>query len=144
MEITFSLPHVFHPAASQAEEATALQLCLEFLISVDRAFLRLHPQKSLYRSGVVYGRTQEWDTVPAVMARGYADCKSLSAWRIAELRERGVECRPVFRWVRRRDGHKDFHILVAVDRKGRTEPLWEDPSKILGMGSNENVWFNRK
>ncbi len=143
MEITFSFPHVFHPTASQAEEATVLCLCLEFLISVNRAYLRNHPQKSLYRSGVVYGRTQEWDTIPAVIERGYGDCKSLSAWRIAELRERNVECRPVFRWVRRRDGHKDFHILVAVDRSGKTEPLWEDPSKTLGMGTNENSWFKR-
>lgn len=141
MEITFSFPHVFHSTASRAEEAVALQICLEFLVSMNRAYLRHHSPKSLYRSGVVYGRTQEWDSIPAVIERGYGDCKSLTAWRIAELRERKVECRPVFRWVQRRDGRKDFHILVAVDSKGKSEPLWEDPSKQLGMGQSESRWF---
>lgn len=144
MEITFSFPHVFGPTASKAEEAVSLQLLLEFLVSMNRAYLRHHSQRSLYRSGVVYGRTQEWDSIPAVIERGYGDCKSLTAWRIAELRERRVECRPVFRWMPRRDGHKDFHILVAVDRSGKTEPLWEDPSKALGMGRNENAWFRQR
>lgn len=133
MEITISVPHVFHPKASQAEDATALMLLLECLIGLNRAYLRDHPTKGLYRSGVVYGRTEEWDSIPAVKRRGFADCKSLSAWRIAELREQGVECRPVFRWVRRRNGSKGFHILVAAVRTGRT--VWEDPSKTLGMGS---------
>lgn len=141
MDITFSFPHVFHRTASQAEEAVALNLCLEFLIEINRAYLRDHPAKSLYRSGVVYGRTDEWDSIPAVIQRGYGDCKSLTAWRIAELRERGEECRPVFRWVRRRNGSKGFHILVAIAHKGSSEPLWEDPSKTLGMGSNENRWL---
>lgn len=140
MEITFSFPHVFHSTASQAAEAVALNLCLEFLVGINRAYLRDHSTKSLYRSGVVYGRTVEWDSIPAVIQRGYGDCKSLSAWRIAELRESGSECRPTFRWVRRRNGKKDFHILVAVARQGGS-PLWEDPSKTLGMGANENRWF---
>lgn len=138
MEITLSLPHVFHPRASQAADAVALGLLLELLIGIDRAYLRDHPTKSLYRSGVVYGRTVEWDSIPAVVERGYGDCKSLSAWRVAELREKGTECRPVFRWMRRRDGHKDFHILIAVARKGGGS-VWEDPSKTLGMGARENA-----
>lgn len=142
MDITFSFPHVFSPTASKADEAVALQIMLEFLISMNRAYLRRHSQKSLYSSGVVYGRTTEWDSIPAVIARGFADCKSLSAWRIAELRERGTECRPVFRWMPRKGGHKDFHILVAVNA-GNGEALWEDPSKKCGMGRNENAFFRR-
>jgi hypothetical protein len=140
MEITFSLPHVFHPSASKTEESVALALCLEFLIGINRAYLRDHPTKSLYRSGVVYGRTVEWDSIPAVIQRGYGDCKSLSAWRIAELREEGVECRPVFRWIRRQNGRKDFHILVAVARKSNSHGVWEDPSKTLGMGIINKRW----
>lgn len=141
MDITFSFPHVFSPTAEKADEAVALQIMLEFLISMNRAYLRRHSHKSLYSSGVVYGRTTEWDSIPAVVDRGFGDCKSLSAWRIAELRESGVECRPVFRWMPRRGGFKDFHILVAVDRG--SGPLWEDPSKRLGMGRNENAHFRR-
>lgn len=141
MEITFSLPHVFHRSASPAEDAVALGVLLEALVAIDRAYLRGHPTKSLYRSGVAYGRTQEWDTIPAVLRRGYGDCKSLAAWRIAELREGGAECRAVFRWVRRRSGGgKDFHILVGVARRGKGEPIWEDPSKALGMG-DERKWY---
>jgi len=140
MEITFSLPHVFHPSASQVEEAEVLHLLLESLVAVNRAYLRHHATKSLYSSGVVYGRTVEWDSIPAVRHRGYGDCKSLTAWRIAELRERGIECKPVFRWVKRRSGRKDFHILVAAAR-GKGD-VWEDPSKTLGMG-NERRWFRR-
>lgn len=141
MEITFSVPHVFHDSASQAEEAEVLQVLLEALVAVNRVHLRHHARKSLYRSGVVYGRTTEWDAIPALYERGYGDCKSLSAARIAELREQKVECRPVFRFVRRRDGHKDFHILVALVNRPRS--MWEDPSKILGMGKDENRWFRR-
>lgn len=138
MEIVISLPHVFHSSASQVEEAEALMLLLEALVALDRTYLRHHAVKGLYRSGVVYGRTVEWDTIPAVLQRGYGDCKSLTAWRIAELRERGIECRPVFRWVRRKNGRKDFHILVATQRG--VGDVWEDPSKTLGM-DDERKWF---
>ena len=137
MDIQFSLPHVFSPRSSQAEDAAVLRILLESLVAVNRVYVRSHPVKSLYRSGVVYGRTRVWEPIPAMYRRGFGDCKSLTAARIAELREAGVDCRPVFRFRSRSDGYKDYHILVLKnDVEGK---LWEDPSKILGMGRNENA-----
>lgn len=137
MQITFDLPHVFFPGSDSEENAYALRALLDCLISLNRAYLRNHAVPALYQSGVVYGRTQVWDTIPALYQRGFGDCKSLSAALIAQYREAGKECRPVFRWVEKRNGVKDFHILVQVGR------VFEDPSKVLGMGQNENAHFNR-
>lgn len=140
MQITFSLPHVFHPSASQAENAEVLRVMLESLIAVNRVYLRSHSVPSLYRSGVVYGRTATWDSIPALYHRGSGDCKSLSAARIAELREQGKKAAPVFRFVTRSNGHRDFHILVQKGLNDGPE-LWEDPSKVCGMGRDENAHF---
>jgi hypothetical protein len=84
---------------------------------------------------VKYGRTKVWDSIPALYARGYGDCKSLTAAYIAEYRLGGVACEPVFRFVRNKDKSKDFHILVQ-EYSG-----FEDPSKRLGMGAAENARF---
>lgn len=134
MQIVFDLPHVFYPGSSDEDNAFALRGMLEHLIYQNQAFLRAHNVPSLYRSGVRYGRTKVWDTIPALYKKGFGDCKSLSAALIAEYRMQGRKARPVFRWVRRPDGTgvTDFHILVATDRG------FEDPSKRLGMGQNEN------
>jgi hypothetical protein len=83
---------------------------------------------------VVYGRTKLWEPIPALYQRGYGDCKSLTAALIAQYRKKRIACEPVFRWVRKpeRQGETDYHILVHTD-KG-----FEDPSKVLGMGADEN------
>jgi len=143
MQITFNLPHVFYPGASSEDNARVLMILLDSLISINQAYLRNHAAKDLYSSGVVYGRTQIWDTIPALYQRGYGDCKSLTAAYIAQQRRKGIECEPVFRWKRvgphsKRAGNTDYHILV------QTEKGFEDPSKVLGMGANENAWFNHK
>lgn len=138
MDITFCLDHVFYPDASKAEEAEALRVLLDALIRINLSFLRHHPDtKPLYKAGVVYGRTEIWDPIPALYARRYGDCKSLSAARIAELVNSGVDAQPSFRWNPRPNGAKDFHILV------QTYAGFEDPSRKLGMGKNENAHFIR-
>jgi hypothetical protein len=141
VNIEFNVPHVFSNRSSRTEDAEVLRVLLESLIAVNRVFVRHHTVKSLYRSGVVYGRTREWDSIPALMVRGYGDCKSVTAWRIAELREAGITATPVFRFMLRDNGFKDFHILVKIiDKNNKT--IWEDPSKALGMGQNENAHFS--
>lgn len=136
MNITFGLPHLFSTSSNEVEDAAVLCELVEALARIDQLYLRHHPRTpSIYKSGIVYGRTQDWITIPACIDRGYADCKSVTAWRLAELRMRGLSARPVHRWVRRTDGAKDYHILVQHPDK------WEDPSKILGMGKNENAYF---
>jgi len=140
MQICINLPHVFHPGASQAENATVLRILLEAVIAINTSFLQYHPDtKDLYTSGVYYKRTKIWEPIPALYARGYGDCKSLTAALIAQYRKAGIECRPVFRWKRasriERAGNVDYHILV------QTAKGFEDPSKVLGMGRDENAHF---
>lgn len=135
--ISFRFPHVFNPASSQVENARALQILLEALISLNMAYLEHHTVPTLYKSGVVYGRTNEWDTIPALYERGFGDCKSLTAAQVAEYRRAGLQAFPVFRFIpRRSDGGLNFHILT------QTATRFEDPSKVLGMGADENARFS--
>lgn len=144
MQITFNLPHVFRPPRRASElnqlhidNAYALRALLDCLVNLNLAHLRYHSCKPLYQSGVVYGRTVWWEPIPALYMRQYGDCKSLATALIAEYRMSGIAANPVFRWVRNGgDGH-DFHILVQTDSG------YEDPSKVLGMGKDENAHFYR-
>jgi hypothetical protein len=133
MRFTFDFPHVFTPESDRRENALVLEYNLEFLIGQNRLFLQFHRVPELYRSGVKYERTVIWDSIPALYARQGGDCKSLTAARIAELRQRGIKVRPVFRWVKNDAGDDDYHILVLHENGS-----FEDPSKVLGMGRNEN------
>jgi hypothetical protein len=138
MQITYNLPHVFFQGASQVENAQVLRILLDALIDLNLAYLKNHAAPSLYQSGVVYGRTQIWEPIPALYSRGYGDCKSLSAALIAEYRRKGIECQPVFRWIKNpKNTGTNYHILV------QTAKGFEDPSKVLGMGRNENAHFHR-
>jgi hypothetical protein len=138
MQITFDMPHVFSSRSNSEENAYALRALLDCLIALNMAFLRTHRVLPLYQSGVRYDRTTVWDTIPALYARRYGDCKSLSAALIAEYRTHGMKASPVFRFNPRNDGSGalDFHILVQLG-----DGSFEDPSKRLGMGQNENAWF---
>lgn len=138
MIIPFSLSYVFHPGASQVDNAYALKTLLECLILLNQNFLRAHPALPLYQSGVRYGRTVNWDSIPDLYAKGYGDCKSLTAALVAEYRMKHIEAKPVFRWVRGADGVSDYHILV------QTAAGFEDPSRVLGMGKDENAYFQRR
>lgn len=132
MRISLDIGGVFYPGAPDEDNAIALQALLEALISVNRVYLRRFRGRvpKLYDAGVVYRRTQVWDSVPDLIARRYGDCKSLTAMRVAELREDGENAKPVFRFARNPyTGAKDFHILVQ-----RGNGQYEDPSARLGMG----------
>lgn len=136
MQITFNLPHVFNPDSPSVSNGRALRRLLDCLVNINLDYLVENPNTpALYRSGVIYERTSWWEPIPAVIARGGGDCKSLATWRLAELRNKGIPAKTVFRWNQRADGQKDFHILIMTS-KG-----WEDPSKILGMGKNETQVF---
>lgn len=137
MLISFNMPFVFYPGASQEDNAIVLRTSLEYLIRLNQIYLRNHTVPGLYRSGVVYGRTTTWDSIPALYSKRYGDCKSLSAALIAQYRKNGVQAKPVFRFVTNKDGSTDFHILV------QTKTGFEDPSKALGMGADENKWFGK-
>lgn len=131
MIVTFPLPHVFTPGSSALENAKVLKQLMQNLVALDEIYLQHHAAPQLYASRIVYGRTNEWEAIPAVLARGHADCKSLAAWRVAELRKAGERAEIEFRWRERPNGVRDYHILV-IRPSGR-----EDPSKVLGMGTDE-------
>jgi hypothetical protein len=136
MRITYSIAFAFNPDSHPVVNARVLPVLLETLIAVDRVYLRSskeagHAVPALYRSGVVYGRTRTWDSIPDVQAKKFGDCKSLVAWFCAEEREAGRTAKPVFRWIRNpNNGTRDFHIL-ALTPKG-----FRDPSKTLGMNDH--------
>lgn len=128
MIIPIGLEFAFYPGSDHEINAKVLRATLLYLIAIDRIYLRHNPGTvPLYRSGVVYGRTEVWCSIPDVMSLGYGDCKSLTAWLIAERMEQGLQCNPVFRFIEKPNGQLAYHILV------QTPEGFEDPSKFLGM-----------
>jgi hypothetical protein len=138
-QLVFALPHVFQPGSDLGENAAALEPLLECLCDIDLAYRVSHPNRVfLYDSPVYYERTVVWDSTPALYARGYGDCKSLTATRVSEYRAAGQEARPVFRFLppdQTPKGQFQYHILVLGPYG------WEDPSKIKGMSKNEAAYF---
>ena len=136
MQITIDLPHVFNAHASPRDNAPALRAILDCMVTCNLDFLRRYPDTPvLYRAGIRYGRTTIWDSIPALYDRQYGDCKSLATALIAEYLNKGKQAVPCFRWARKPVGGMDFHILV------QTKLGFEDPSRVLGMGWDENEWF---
>lgn len=116
--------------ALNTQEASAVVKALaDALTASNVGYLRAHPNTpALYDSGVYYcqderGRERQWWDIPMVLANHCADCKSLAAWRAAELINMGYAAEPV---VTTSDGSL-FHVVV---RLGNTI---EDPSALLGM-----------
>ena len=86
----------------------------------------------LYKSGVYYHHElgpERWWTIQDVLRHGWADCKSLAAYRAAELRERGIDATAV-------PIQKSAHLVHVVVRlpSGKCE----DPSRVLGMGGSQD------
>lgn len=140
MQITFDLPHVYRLGSNQVDDSQTLKVLMEALIGLNLVYLQNMKRRGkrvlpLYQSGVRYGRTEVWDTIPALYARGYGDCKSLTAAYVAEQRFAGNESDPVHRWIPYPNRPNDYHILVSTP-KG-----FEDPSRVLGMGNNESTYF---
>ncbi len=136
---TFDLPSLFCAESTPVQDGNALQVLLKGLTDLNRAYLRNHVVPDLSDSNVVYGRTDIWDTIPALYSlkdtadgpRAFGDCKSLTACRVAQYEKRGIPCSAVFRWIRTPQRTKDYHILVLTGNG------FEDPSKEKGMGTNE-------
>lgn len=139
MDLQFDFPHVFNPDSNAAENAEVLAQILEHWTRINMLYLRRHPdaptmQQAIASRRAVYFRTTVWDCLPGILAKGGGDCKSLAPAHAASRRVRdGMQARCVFRWIQRKDGKRDFHILVET-------PLgWEDPSRWAGMGTQENA-----
>lgn len=114
-----------------------LEILCDALTRLDVNFLAVHPRAPrLYESGVRYQawpNTEFWLSVPWALAFRDAglgvDCKTLAAWRAAELRvrdgDRGARC--VF------TRHVAGAQVVYHVRVQKTDGSIEDPSALLGM-----------
>jgi hypothetical protein len=135
--VVFGIDDAFHLHSSKTANAIALRALLDCLIELDSICLDAYPTlPPLYQSGVVYHlmpSAAPWDTTPTMIHRGFTDCKSLVASRIAELRRMGQIAIPVFRNIK--DGWGTmFHILI-LHGNGQ----WECPSRLLGMTTPQEL-----
>ena len=134
MLITMNVPGTFSAQSDIDETAEVIKAALDCMVTLNRNYLRRHPTPHIYESRIKYGRTTSWLTVPAMLETGIADCKSLAPWLVAYYRNKGQNAKTVFRYrPNPRTGFYDYHILVDGPNG------WEDPSRILGMGKNENT-----
>jgi hypothetical protein len=135
--VVFGIDAAFHPRASIEQNAKALWALLNCLIDLNVICLDACPAlPRLYDTRVFYHlmpTMAAWETTPTLFRRGFGDCKSLVAARIAELRKNGHTAMPVFRNVK--DGWGTmFHILI-LHGDGR----WECPSRLLGMETAQEM-----
>ena len=115
------------PGRDELPREQALESLLTGLVRLNLTIMKRREVPPLYKSGVFYCRDRaKWRNALAVIAAGCADCKSLSAYRAAEIIHRGGKARVVVQ----RTGRNTLHARVL--HNGRIE----DPSKRLGMGSN--------
>lgn len=139
---------IFTEDYSRAASERSLDRRLEMLVQDDVDYLREHPDAPRLRdSGVRYyhdgrgwpgGLVDEWLDIPEALREGVADCKTLAAWRVAELRvsgeDPGARCAKRFAEVPDPDVGTLLLYHVIVQRSdGRTE----DPSREHGMNVDE-------
>jgi hypothetical protein len=141
MLIPYNISHAFYPGADKTLNARTLRVLMRNLVELNLVYLEEAPRLGivvppLYASGVVYDRTVWWEPIAALYERGFGDCKSLTGAWVAQQLMRGVKCEPVHRWVENDDGTTEYHILVHCGNG-----VFEDPSKVLGMGDNEVAKF---
>jgi hypothetical protein len=114
------------------------------LVRQNVRYLERYQAPELYASGVWYQPdeltcdaaericAENWLPIPYVIERARmgdgSDCKCLAAWRVAELRMRGVDARPRVLRQASRLGRPLYHVDVALPNERS-----EDPSRILGM-----------
>jgi len=144
-QVAFQLGKAFSPGSSPRENARKLYALLGCLKAINLAYIQRRGLVGVdaygsvvptYDTPVYYDRTIVWDSIPALQARGYGDCKSLACAIGAEYEYRGYKTMPVHRYVRAEDsdtGQMQYHILVLGPYG------FEDMSKVKGMGYHENA-----
>lgn len=112
----------------------ALMGMLEGLIAVNYQYLEEYPNTPLlyqaFPSYIIKPRpfqVDSWQDIPTTLTRRTGDCKDFAAWRVAELRRRGVPDVSAAIKVSQIGDLLIYHIPVRIGTE------WEDPSKILGM-----------
>lgn len=110
---------------------------LECLTLLNLDYLAKHPDTiAVYESGIEYVRDEigreRWRSIPYILIDSSADCKSLVAWRVAELRMKGEKAQCGVRAEPMPGGWMLYHVFVK-----RANGSIEDPSAILGMNWGE-------
>lgn len=113
------------PERGDFDRAAALEAVLTGLVALNVALMTRYRLPPLYKSGVRYAVAPGfWRHALDVLEQRQADCKSLSAYRAAELIRRGRDAKVVVH----RTGPHTLHARVLVDGT-----RIEDPSLRLGM-----------
>ena len=74
-------------------------------------------------------RRENWQAALETAVRGYGDCEDLSAYRVAELRAKGILAFPVVKQV----SPTLRHVMVRYLDPRTQQWVSEDPSRKLGM-----------
>lgn len=133
---------IFTPDWSRRASEQVLHIHLDSLVAIDLLWLRLNPKTPRLKDAAVRyyheGIKEEWFSVDAALHDGVADCKGLSAWRVAELHATGEDpqahCTLRFAEVYDPAVGNILMYHVVVKRGDRTI---EDPSRDKGMGGTE-------
>lgn len=120
-------------------DGPVLGILLEAWVQVDSLWLAEHPETPpIYECGLKYiadplGVWEEWLSIPFAILKGGIDCKSLAAWRVAELRAGHEAAACEFT-----QAGDLFHVFVV-----RGDGSFEDPSTLLGMAyPKQFVWYH--
>jgi hypothetical protein len=135
-------------ALPQSEQKKLVAAFIEVQIEINRRYLRANPRtKLIYNSGVRYKQDpisctvlnpqygkreracEEFVDIPTMLERGFADCKSLTAWRIAELRESGDNAQIAIERISIPAQDVILYHITLQHANGNDE----DPSVRLGM-----------
>lgn len=121
---------VFETGVDRPRGEAFIKRLLVFLVRCNLDDFTLRRRPALYQSGVRYRRDPDWLDAFALLEYGEGDCKSLSAYRLAELIASGED--PAARLLvtggpLARGGGR-YHVRIL-----RSDGLIEDPSRRLGM-----------
>lgn len=120
---------------SPEKAAEAIAAFIDSLAILNQAYLELNNVNvpRIYMSRVRYAEIESWRDIPTLLREGSGDCKSLVAWRLAEIRAYTEE-EPAIHIVHQAWQDEDrLHILIK-----RGDGMFEDPSIKLGM----RPWFD--
>jgi len=126
-----------------------LRALLEGLTLANVAYLEVFPETpSIYATNIIVKghklpylfkgakympemKSEDWLTIPFIIANGGGDCEDLAAARAAELRRGGVKCHADIRirWLANLGSWRAHAIVKFDDGSKRVE----DPSARLGM-----------
>lgn len=124
-----------NPATRQLSQA-ALAHALEALTLANQAYLRTHPDAPHpLLAGWRYERepigVEKWQSYPYLLRSKVGDCEDLAAALAAWRRERdGIHAKAMALPPQVAGGLLVYHIGVRLPNG-----QWEDPSRVLGMGS---------